>query len=247
MKHPFSAARYEAALLERLRWQFRPQLFRVEGTRHGRMHTRVGRSGKPRQLDAAVYRRDELVLVAEAKRHDTRPLDIGRVDGFVGMLDDVGCRFGVLASPRGFTSGAKARAAASKIELLLLTYEEALSAELLPVARRIYPSDWAYHPNLASALLAIQQDLAWATIADKLEEVPFEEWEGFTQFAMIYHPEEAVEFLQKIALNHHDDGWRFNAARLLIEGCQMDVTLRSTLVENESGDADFVALLEEND
>ena len=240
---PLLPERYEAALLERLTWPFPPPLFRVEGKRDGQAHKHMRHSGNPRQLDVAVYRGDALVLVADAKRHETRSLDIADVDAFVGMLDDVGCKFGILASPRGFTKGAKRRAAITNIELLLLTYEEALTAELLPVARRIYSSDWAYHPNLASALLAINRNEKWKNIAEKLETIPFEEWERFAEYAMVHHPAEAIEFLRMVSLNHHDDGWRFNAARLLIEGGMLDESLRLSLIEKEKLDPDFLALL----
>lgn len=238
-----SSKEYEAALLERLTWQFPPPLFRVEGTRDGKIHSRRGRSGELRQLDVAVYRDDELVFVADAKAHDTRPLAIAYVDGIVGVLDDVGCKLGLLASPEGFTSGAHARARASQIELLLMTYDEALAAELLPVARRIYPYDWAYHPQLAAAVLAVQQTRSWDEIADELHDVPFEEWERFALYAIAEHPDEARGFLQAVALNHHDDGWRFNAARILIEGGSMKESIRAALMKREAGDADFMELL----
>jgi hypothetical protein len=238
-----SSNEYEAALLERLTWQFPPPLFRVEGTRDGKNHFRRGRSGEPRQLDVAVYRDDELVFVADAKAHVTRRLAIAHVDGIVGVLDDVGCKLGLLASPLGFTSGAHARALASQIKLLLMTFDEALAAELLPVARRIYPYDWAYHPQLAAAVLAVRQARDWEEIADELHDVPFEEWEYFVLYATAEHPDEASVFLQAVALNHHDDGWRFNAARLLIEGGLMKESIRTALMQREAGDADFLELL----
>lgn len=236
---------YEAAFLERLTWQFSPPMFRVEGTRNGVCHRRMGRSGVPRQLDAAVYHGDHLVLVAEVKRHDTRSLEIGTVDEFIGVLEDVGCRFGILVGPRGFAAGAEKRAAAAQIELRTFTHEDALEAELLPLARSIYPCDWAYHPQLAAAVLAIRQGKDWGEITEALEGVPFDEWEGFAQHAMIDRPDEASVFLQAIALNHHDDGWRFNAARILVDGGRLDDSLRSVIAEREATDADFLALLKQ--
>lgn len=77
-----------------------------------------------------------------------------------------------------------------------------------------------------------------------LEEIPFEEWEWFVRHAMVHYPAEAQMFLESIALNHFDDGWRFNAARILIEGGRMDDTLRSRLAEREAADADFMERLE---
>lgn len=239
-----SSAEYEGALLERLTWQFPPPFFRVEGTRNGKTHTRLGRSGEERQLDVAVYRGDELVFVADAKAHDTRPLQIAYVDAMVGVLDDLRCELGLLASPLGFTSGAHARARASQIELLLMTYDEALQAQLLPVARRIYPNDWAYHPHLAAAVLRVQRGRQWDTIADELDKVPFDEWDRFSQYAMSAHPEEATAFLAAVSTCHHEDGWRFNAARILIESERMDDSLRRLLREREAQDPDFAELLD---
>jgi hypothetical protein len=238
-----SADEYESALLERLTWEFPPPLFRVEGTRNGRLHRRLGRSGESRQLDVAVYRGDELVFVADAKAHDTRSLEIAHVDAFVGLLDDVACRFGLLASPRGFSSGARGRAEVAKIKLLLLTYDEALKAEFLPVARQIYPQDWAYHPQLAAAVLAVRHARGWEAICDELNGIPFEEWEQYVMYAMRKHSQEALDFLKAVALNHHEAGWRYNAARILLEDGQMDERLRSILIKQEAEDAAFMKLL----
>lgn len=240
---PMSPARYEAALLEKLTWQFPPPLFRVEGTRNGRIHKVTGVSGEPRQLDAAVYRGEELILVGDAKRHETREVDIGRVDAFVGALLDVRCRFGILVSPRGFTAGAKRRAAAAAVTVLILTYEEALEAELLPTARSIYPHDWAYHRQLARAVLAIQRGQS-PPIPELLRDVPFEEWDGFVEYAVSHHTREAVAFLRRVALDHHDGGWRFNAARWLVETGHLDESLRVLLRAREAHDPEFLALLD---
>jgi hypothetical protein len=132
----------------------------------------------------------------------------------------------------------------SQIELLLTTYDEALQAQLLPVARHIYPNDWAYHPQLAAAVLRVQQGRQWDTIAEELDEVSFEEWDNFSQYAMAAHPAEATAFLEAVATYHHEDGWRFNAARILIENDQMNDSLRMRLIENEAQDPDFMELLD---
>ncbi len=79
----------------------------------------VGRySNVPRQLDIAVSRggQNSPFLVADAKRHH-RPLDVPKVECFMGMLEDVGAEIGVLASPAGASAGAKRRAAGASIHL----------------------------------------------------------------------------------------------------------------------------------
>lgn len=236
-------ARFESAFLERLTWEFRAPSFAVTGTREGQKH-RIPVEGSPdgRQVDAAVYRTGDAIpiIVAEVRMHE-RPLAIGGVDGFVGFLRDIGCKLGVLVSPVGFTREAERRAFKDGIELRLFTPEEALVAELLPVARTVYPMDWAFHPDLSRALLSIQNDHA-AEAIDALEAVPFEEWTSFVSHALRKHRNEAIAFLTTVAAAHPDEGWRFNAIDWLASTNELTEELRLGLLEIER-DEETIELL----
>jgi len=228
--------RYEAALLERLTQQFPPLFFEVHGTRGSKRHHVVGRySAHTRQLDAAVYRREEeaLIFVADAKCHRRRKIGVPQVECFMGLMDDVGCRFGLIASPLGFTAPAERRAKHARLELMVMTFAQALQAEWLPIARRIYPFDWAFHSELASALLAIDQGDDPESVAERLQDVPFEEWQGFLKYGLSHHPAEASRFLKHVAKYHRDDAWRFNAVDLLLDHQLLDAETRATIRRTE--------------
>lgn len=123
----------ERGLLERLRYDFSSREFRVEGTVEGRQHRIVGRySGVARQLDVAIYQADASCpfFVADAKFHEDS-LDVGNVDAFVGLMDDVGAITGLLATPKGPSPGAIQRAAAAKVTVWVMSLDEAMPAASL--------------------------------------------------------------------------------------------------------------------
>lgn len=222
MTSHFTPERYEAALLQRLREQFPAPTFEVKGTVAGRQHRVAGRYSKGkkgRQLDAAVYRAgaSRPFLVADAKRYATRKIGLREVESFIGLLDDIDCKLGVMASPLGGTEPAKRRVAFAGVTVEVMTYEEALQAEWLPTAREVYPWDWIFRPDLASALAAIHDERASPDdVAHALEQIAFDEWERFVQYALSHVPREALEFLEYVARNHHDSGWRYNAVHILL-------------------------------
>lgn len=145
------------------------------------------------------------------------------IDCFIGKPDDIGPekKIGVLVGLKGFSEGAKRRAAGSEIELLVLSADEALVMNLRPIARQIYPWDWAFHPELAAALLSLQRNGDPEKIVEKIERIAYEEWLSFVQYGLQNHVSEAIDFLRFIALNHYDDGWRFNAVQQLIDSSSL--------------------------
>lgn len=243
----FTPERYEAALLERLTQEFPPPRFEVKGTVGGRQHRVVGRYSKwRRQLDGAVHRAGATApfLVADAKRRATRRIGLSEVESFIGLLDDIDCKWGVVTSPLGPTEPARRRAAFARVKVEVMTYEEALQAEWLPTARQIYPWDWAFHPHLASALAAIHDARPCAEVADALEQIPFEEWQRFVYHALSQAPHETLEFLDYVARNHHDSGWRYNAVQVLLRERLLDTSTADHLRKTEL-DREILDLLEE--
>jgi len=129
---------------------------------------------------------------------------------------------GVLASPLGFSKAAGRRAAASDIRLFVLSIDEALEMHWRPIARELFPWDWAFHPDLAAGLYRLHRKDAPRDVIEAIEPVPFEEWQCFVTYGLANHRSEAADLLWFIALHHHDDGWRFNAVRRLIDSGLLD-------------------------
>ena len=228
-------ADYEDALLQHLRNEFPKRLLSVVGTENGRQHKVKGRySLVPRQVDVAVYRRNDLTptLIADAKRYHRR-IDVKAVECFIGMVDDVGADIGLLVAPRGFTLAAQRRAQAAGMVLKIMSIDEATTFRWLPLARQLYPWDWAYHHDIALALRQIYEKVDVELIVNALDGVPFEEWKSYVRYALLHHREEAGSMLETVARAHHDSGWRFNAIRLLQETDLLLSELREQLEQHE--------------
>jgi len=78
-----------------------------------------GRSGKLRQVDVSVRAKVgqfDFLMALECKDHAS-PVDVGEVDAFIGLLQDIAAHRGALVSAVGFTALAKARAKQAGIDL----------------------------------------------------------------------------------------------------------------------------------
>lgn len=226
---------YEDALLQHLRHEFSNHLFSVAGTEDGSQHKVRGRHSLVwRQIDVAVYRRDKRtpVLMADAKRYRKR-IDVKAIDCFIGMVDDVGADIGLLVAPRGFTPGAERRAQAAGMALKMMAIDEATTYRWLPLARQLYPSDWAYHNDIALALRRMYEKADLGLVIEALGNVPFEEWEACLHYALLHHREEAASLLETVAQAHYDSSWRFNAIRLLQEENLLRSEFREQLEQRE--------------
>jgi hypothetical protein len=82
-----------------------------------------GRSGQLRQIDIAVrgsiFGLSEALFVVECKNH-RRPIDVGVVDAFVGLVEDVDADLGLLVSATGVTATAQSRAAEKRLRVRLV-------------------------------------------------------------------------------------------------------------------------------
>ncbi|WP_157758872.1 restriction endonuclease [Cystobacter fuscus] len=239
--------RYERAIVEKFRREFPPPHFWVEPSGKDNYHFTGRHSGEKRQLDVAVFRRgaDAPFLVVDAKRWRT-PIDIGNVESFISFVDDVGAEIGVLITSSRFTKAAPRRAAGApvSIQLEVVGAEEALAWDWLGLGRIIFPQDWAYHLHLGQALRSLEEGGSPDIISEALEEVPFEEWEAAVNFAIGQQLSEARLYLEWVATMHHDDGWRFNAARHLAEIGFLTESIRRRVIELEA-DPEARALITE--
>ncbi|MCP3165154.1 restriction endonuclease [Myxococcus qinghaiensis] len=233
--------------MEKFLREFPPPHFRVEPSAEDDYYFIGRHSGEGRQLDVAVFRRGEGApfLVVDAK-HWRKPLDIVDVESFISFLDDVGAQIGVLVTSSRFTKASPRRAAGAhvSIHLEIVSVEEALEWDWLGLGRRIYPWDWVYHWHLGHALRLLEEGGAVDAVSEAMEEVPFEEWEAAVNFALKRHQDEARHFLGWVATMHHDDRWRFNAARHLGENGLLTESIRKRVIELEA-DPEARALLAE--
>ena len=116
----------------------------------------------------------------------------------------------------GYTASERNLANAFDIDLRIMGIEEALETQWLPIARDIFPLDWAFHPKMAAGLYRLHKNEAPDKIIEAIEEIPFDEWISLVQYVVQRHPTEASNFLWFVARHHYDDGWRFNALQELI-------------------------------
>lgn len=227
---------YEFGLLQRIRHEFEPQGLQVCGTEGDEKHCVVGRlSLSSRQLDVAIYRPGEKkpFWIADAKRH-TRRIDVRIVESFLGMMEDVGARIGLLVAPNGFSKAAVRRARITGLTLRIMTPDEALDFQWLPLVRSIFPWDWIFHPSLCQAIRRLKEKTAPRLVIDALEGTAFEEWLEFCAYALFHHRQEAIATLEMIALHHFDDGWRYNAIQLLLESDGLRHEIREFIQLKES-------------
>ncbi len=124
--------------------------------------------------------------------------------------------------------------------------DEALEMQWHAVARQIFPLDWAFHPDIAKGLHLLNKGDEPGSIIDAIEEVPFEEWQAFTKYAVSNYPSEASEFLWFIATHHHDSSWRYNAVQQLIDAGALAQPDIGALVSKEP-DLEIIDLLRESD
>lgn len=243
MKNKISPGEYEEALYQKLLYELQPSGFRVvrdDRSVRGRF------SAVKRQLDIAVYQvnQDRPFLVADAKRR-TRKIDVSGIESFIGQLDDVGAKIGVIASPLGFSGGAERRATASDITILVMSVDEALEMNWRVVAQMIFPGDPTFHPELAAALYRLQRGEEADRILDAIEQVPLEEWQSFVAYGLTNRLPETADFLWFIAIHHDDDGWRFNAVEQLIASGVLDQFDVNRLLSQER-DPEILHLLRES-
>lgn len=72
-----------------------------------------------RQVDVAILAANALrpEIAGECKRYG-RSLNVKDIEGFLGMLEDLGAKHGVLVAPRGFSPAAQRSARGTTLQLL---------------------------------------------------------------------------------------------------------------------------------
>src|SRR4051812_35088804 len=95
-KHERLDKRYEALTAELIR------RFSADG-RVSPNYFVTGKSGRRRQVDVAVHAElvGQPVFLAFECKHYKRPVGVGKVDEFIGKIDDISANVGVLVSDSG--------------------------------------------------------------------------------------------------------------------------------------------------
>jgi hypothetical protein len=234
--------KYERAMFNELYYICRPPKFVVKpDDREVIGQLSQGR----RQIDVAVFEQGDKArpfLAVECK-HYKRKVNVKDVEAFVGMRDDIGAKNAILVCPSGFSKRASIRAKAANVVTCILPDAEAERLNLRELVRQTFPWEELFHPVMGDALFTFGKSSSFDDWVESVEELPFEEWEGtFKNYAQM-NADKSRMILRAIAQLHWDDGWRFNAIRLLAEYGWIDESFRVFLLESEN-DPDTRDLLE---
>jgi len=203
-----------------------------------------------RQIDITVYHnadKKNLIIIADAKKYKKK-LNVRHIEQFIGLKDDIGIKFGIIAPliidlKDAFTTGAKNRAKSSGVVLRPIDLNEAIiKPRWKPLARKIFPYDLNYHPELARGLYYLYHGNATAEI-DSIENIMYEEWEAFVNYGIHNNYNYTVDFLKIIVNHHNDSGWRFNAIKHLLEIGELDKNEIDQIRKMEKG-PEFQELIE---
>lgn len=229
--HLVSPREYELAMFNDLYYRYRsPRYVVVPDLRTIRGQI----SGGLRQIDVAVHERGIAVptLAVECKRYGRR-LNTKDVESFLGMMEDLGTKNGVLVAPLGFSKSATRRASRSGLALHTLPERDAVRFNWRALARAALPWDEGFHLHMGDALDALLTDGQVAQCMETLEELPYEEWISVIQVALDKDVDKATIFLETIASSHLDDGARYNAIQILHEQGLLDQSFAEDLLNFE--------------
>lgn len=233
--------KYERAMFNELYYQFRKPHFVVKPAKE----KLIGKFSKvKRQIDVSVFDKNNLknpLFIVECKRHK-RKLDVKHVDSFIGVIEDVEAKKGILVSPTGFTKGACNYAQAKGIALWILGIQDSKRLNFREVIRVIFPWDEVFHPKMGDAFHTFNHSILIDEWIDTLEGIPFEEWEVMIYKYQQINQDKCNKLLRIIIQLHHDSGWRFQALRFLNEFSTIDCAFHNMLLESEM-DKEVLALL----
>lgn len=189
-----------------------------------------------RQIDVAVFEQGDMVrpfLAVECK-HYRRKLNVKDVVAVIGMRDAIDAKSAMLVRPAGFSKGAILRAEVANVVTHVLPVMAAERLSLRELVRQTFSWDEEFHPMMGDALFAFDKSSAFDDWIESIEELPFEEWENTFENYSRLDANKSRGILRSIAHLHWDDGWRFNAIRLLCEfGC-VDETSCAFLLDSET-------------
>jgi Restriction endonuclease len=240
--HLVTAREYERAPFNQLYYVFRRPHYIVVPDQRA---LRGLLSSARRQIDVSVYRsgQPQPAIAVECKRFGRR-LNIKDIESFLGMLEDLGAQRGVLVAPLGYSRAAERRVHGTRVDLHRLAERDAVRLNWRELARAVFPWDEGFHREMADAFDAVMIHSDMGRAADALEAVAFEEWEAAILAIFSRMPDRATTLLRGIAASHFDDGWRYNAVRILDERGEMDAALASELRTRENDPETLELLIE---
>lgn len=118
----------------------------------------------------------------------------------------------------------------------MMSVNDALTYRWFNVASEIFPHDWVFHKQLALAIRRLNDGADHDAITGAMEEMAFEECEAFLYYALDHDRSQAISFLEWIVLHQFDDGWVYNAARILDEAGALSDSIRRELLARDDDD-----------
>ena len=212
---------YERAVAEWLKILYPPPQFEV---RHD-FRLPGQKSNEPRQIDAAVFEAGarEPFLIVEAKRRKRR-IELGIAGATIALVRDVGSIPAVMVSTSGVATAAQRYLTAEGIDHVTLTIPRAKAMLWIPLVMQRFPADRTFR-EVAGHLVEALRNGDVGPFLDS--DIPYEEWLAVMSCGQSLFPESANRLIKQLALEHFDDGVRYNAVLLLDEAG----ALSSTVVE----------------
>jgi hypothetical protein len=218
---------YEKAVVERFRTYWPPPRYVVNHN----IRLPGKKTKARRQIDISVFEAGQPVpfLIAEVKRHG-RPVDAVKAGSTIALVQDVGGLPAVMVSTSGFSLAAENHMAAEGIEFLKITLTEARGLRWIPFIEEKFILDREYRELSGDLVEALRTGNAAPFQESQL---PFEEWIAVLVSGQSIFPDRAASILKVLALNHFDDGVRYNAIALLEEAGQLDSAEIEGLLRSE--------------
>lgn len=129
---------YEDQILEHLKKKYSDYVFKKNDHVQGRY------SKVDRQIDISIrkdFAGSDVLMVVECKCIN-RNVDVKVVDSFIGFLEDVNAKLGVIVTKKGYSEGAKNRAEGSSIRLDVVSYDDVYDYDFdLHICQECDPGD----------------------------------------------------------------------------------------------------------
>lgn len=218
---------YEKAVLERFRTLWPPPRFVVKHN----IKLLGSKTKKRRQIDIGVFENGESepFLIADAKR-SKRSIDAQKIGSTIALVQDTGKIPAVMVSTSDFSVAAMRHLSSEGIECLTITLKEAHGLRWLPFIEQHFAADRQFR-ELSGHLVEAVGNNDFDPLLDN--DLPYEEWLAVLAVSQSRFPDSTCAVLKSLALNHFDDGVRWNAIQLLDEAGQLDTTEIENLLSHE--------------
>jgi hypothetical protein len=229
---------YELAVFEQCRIDWPAPRFEV---RHD-VKLAGGKSNTARQVDVAIYEAGHKIpfLLIEAKKH-RRNLHAGIAGSTIALVQDIGGIPTIMVSTSGFSVAAANHLEAESIGHITITIVEANGLRWISVLEKRFAVDCEFKRISGQLVEALRTGDADPFLDEGL---PYEEWLAVLETGLSLFSKPTEHVLKTIALDHVDNGHRFNAVQLISGAGLIDRDYFAQLRVKET-DPDIIALLDD--